>query len=89
MAAFYALLPQGAENREMIRKVVCAAGAASAELVKSFDKAKNPLDHYDIVIIDSRQKALETEAIRNGAKRCEGVPWVKQCIIMGALQSFS
>jgi cellobiose-specific phosphotransferase system component IIB len=72
----------------MIRKVVCAAGATSAELVKSIEKAEKPLDQYDIIVFDSREKGLEIEARHNGAKRCYGIPWVKQSIIMGALQSF-
>ncbi|KAF9520474.1 hypothetical protein BS47DRAFT_1335640 [Hydnum rufescens UP504] len=82
------LCSRSIDNREMIRKVVCAAGAASAELVKSIEKAEKPLDQYDIIVFDSREKGLEIEARRNGAKRCHGIPWVKQSIIMGAPQSF-
>ena len=66
--------------------MICAAGAASAELVTSVDQAKEPIDSYDFVVTDTENKTFIGLLQSAGAKTCVNTAWVRQCIIAGALQ---
>jgi hypothetical protein len=72
--------------RQDARRVICAAGAESAELVTSVDQAKEPIDSYDFVVTDTENKSFTTLVQSAGAKKCVNTAWVRQCIIAGALQ---
>lgn len=49
-------------------------------------QAKEPIDSYDFVVIEGKNKLFLAPVQSAGAKKCVDTPWVRQCIIEEALQ---
>jgi len=72
-------------NRELHRKLACAAGAESAYLITVLDDAPHPLNYYDYVLLEPNNELIAQKAQSKGARFIVGIPWFRESIIMGSI----